>query len=245
MTYRFLKRKRVHNFKGVIRGPTLFFYLYYKTPLFCYHDFLKKNSFSLSKKVFKSLCCKMCCCFKYCQAEGDSYSYCQDTVFEIRIGNSFCVRWKFGFPLSWVANTPWAHNEAIHTALGPAVRGSVLGVRRPTPLLLDRLLRSQCGYCHIINITVIVRDRQKKTWISVWLFFPFIFNVVRGFPHSSVGKESAYNAEETPVRFLDREDPLEKGKATHSSILAWRIPWTIQSMGSQRVRHNWATFTFT
>ena len=32
--------------------------------------------------------------------------------------------------------------------------------------------------------------------------------------------------QETPVRFLGREDPLEKGKATHSSILAWRIPWT-------------------
>ena len=31
--------------------------------------------------------------------------------------------------------------------------------------------------------------------------------------------------EETPVRFLGRKDPLEKGKATHSSILAWRIPW--------------------
>ena len=41
------------------------------------------------------------------------------------------------------------------------------------------------------------------------------------------------------------EDPLEKGTATHSSILAWRIPWTVQSMGSQRVRHNWVTFTFT
>ena len=49
---------------------------------------------------------------------------------------------------------------------------------------------------------------------------------------------------ETLVRFLDWEDPLEKGKATRSSILAWRIPWTIQSMGLQRVRHNWATFTF-
>ena len=35
------------------------------------------------------------------------------------------------------------------------------------------------------------------------------------------------------------------GWATHSSILAWRIPWTIQSMGSQRVRYDWATFTFT
>ena len=57
---------------------------------------------------------------------------------------------------------------------------------------------------------------------------------------------------ETWVRSLGREDPLEKGMATHSSILAWRIPWTeepgrLQSMGSQRVGHDWATslsFTF-
>ena len=46
--------------------------------------------------------------------------------------------------------------------------------------------------------------------------------------------------EETRVRSLDWEDPLEEGMATHSSILAWRIPWTEepggpQSMGSQRV----------
>ena len=41
--------------------------------------------------------------------------------------------------------------------------------------------------------------------------------------------------QETPVQFLGWEDLLEKGKATHSSILAWRIPWTIQSMGLQRV----------
>ena len=43
---------------------------------------------------------------------------------------------------------------------------------------------------------------------------------------------------ETWVRTLGWEDPLEKGKATHSSILAWRIPWTIQSMGLQRIRHD-------
>ena len=48
---------------------------------------------------------------------------------------------------------------------------------------------------------------------------------------------------ETWVQSLGREDPLEKGMATHSSILAWRIPWTgepsaLQSMGSQRVGHN-------
>ena len=38
--------------------------------------------------------------------------------------------------------------------------------------------------------------------------------------------------QETWVQSLGWEDPLEKGKATHSSSLAWRIPWTIQSMGS-------------
>ena len=48
---------------------------------------------------------------------------------------------------------------------------------------------------------------------------------------------------ETWVRSLDQEDPLEKEMATHSSILAWRIPWMeepggLQSMGSQRVRHD-------
>ena len=44
-------------------------------------------------------------------------------------------------------------------------------------------------------------------------------------------------------RSLSREDPLEEGMATHSSILAWRIPWTedpagLQSMGLQRIGHN-------
>ena len=40
---------------------------------------------------------------------------------------------------------------------------------------------------------------------------------------------------ETLVPSLDWEDPLEKGKATHSSILAWRIPWTVWSPGLQRL----------
>ena len=47
------------------------------------------------------------------------------------------------------------------------------------------------------------------------------------------------------VQFLSWEDPLEEGTATHSSILAWSIPWTeepggLQSMGSQRVKHDWS-----
>ena len=43
---------------------------------------------------------------------------------------------------------------------------------------------------------------------------------------------------ETWVQFLGWEDPLEMEKVTHSSILAWRIPWTVESMRLQRVRHN-------
>ena len=48
---------------------------------------------------------------------------------------------------------------------------------------------------------------------------------------------------ETWVQSLGWEDPLEKRKATHSSVLAWRIPRTIQCMGSQRVGYNSATLT--
>ena len=52
--------------------------------------------------------------------------------------------------------------------------------------------------------------------------------------------------QETWVPSLGGEEPLEKEMATHSSILAWKIPWTkepggLQSMGLQRIEHNWAT----
>ena len=55
--------------------------------------------------------------------------------------------------------------------------------------------------------------------------------------------KSSFAMRETWVQSLGQEDPLEKGMATHSSILAWRIPWAeepggLQSLGSQRVRHD-------
>ena len=60
-------------------------------------------------------------------------------------------------------------------------------------------------------------------------------DITRGFPDDSDGKE-----EETWVQCLGREDPLEEEMATHSSVLAWRIPWTeepggLQSMGLHKV----------
>ena len=72
-----------------------------------------------------------------------------------------------------------------------------------------------------------------------------VYTQLLGFPDGSDGKESACKAGEMDL-ILGWEDPLEKGMATHSSILSWRIPWTeepdgLQSTGSQRVRHNRAT----
>ena len=62
------------------------------------------------------------------------------------------------------------------------------------------------------------------------------------FPGDSSGKESACNSRDLGS-IPGQEDPLEDGMATHSRILAWKIPWTekpggLQSMGSLRVRHD-------
>ena len=61
---------------------------------------------------------------------------------------------------------------------------------------------------------------------------------------SSVGKESAHN-EETWVQSLGWEDPLEKGKATHSTILAWRIPWLHVVRGVAKSRTQWLSLSHT
>ena len=76
--------------------------------------------------------------------------------------------------------------------------------------------------------------------------------VYMGFPSGSAVKNltAVQESQETSVLSLGWEDLLEDDMATHSSILAWRIPWTeepggLQSMGSQRVRHDRATNTHT
>ena len=71
----------------------------------------------------------------------------------------------------------------------------------------------------------------SKYYVSIWASL-----VVQRVKHLPV-------VQETQVRSLGQEDPLEKEMATHSSILAWRIPWTeepggLQSTGLQRVRHD-------
>ena len=72
------------------------------------------------------------------------------------------------------------------------------------------------------------------------------------FPGGSAVKNlpAMQETQEMQIQTLGQKDPLEKGIATHSTILAWRIPWTekaggLYSMGSQRVGHNGATNTNT
>ena len=84
-------------------------------------------------------------------------------------------------------------------------------------------------------------------WLSVWLQSVLIL-----FQASLVAQavKNLPAMQETRVQSLGWEDPLEKGMATHSSILPWRISWTeepgrLQFIGLQGVGHDWATNTFT
>ena len=116
-----------------------------------------------------------------------------------------------------------------------------------------RMAMSLCLYqTHSVSL-YIYRERE----IYIIYLHTHTHTHTWGFPGGVSGKEPAYQCrrlkrcrfkkkkkKEMQVWSLDREDPLEKGMATHSGVLAWRIPWTeepggLQSMGSQRVRHDW------
>ena len=83
--------------------------------------------------------------------------------------------------------------------------------------------------------------RRKIERFDEWQFHG-LFRRTLDFPVAQM-VENLPAVHKTPVRSLDREDPLEKGMVTHSCILAWRISWTevpgrLQSMGLQRFGHN-------
>ena len=83
-------------------------------------------------------------------------------------------------------------------------------------------------------------SQKAKNWTIVWS---------RNFTPEYVA-QMAKKLSAVPQSLISGSGTLEKGMATHSSILAWRLPWTEElgglcSMGSERVRHDWVTFTFT
>ena len=92
------------------------------------------------------------------------------------------------------------------------------------------------------------KGREERASISMGCWLDWF-----DWSQEPVGAQSVKNLpaiQKTWVWSLGQEDPLEKGMETHSSILAWRIPWTeepggLQSMGSQRVSHDWVTSSFT
>ena len=118
----------------------------------------------------------------------------------------------------------------------PSVYAGVLECYRPKPSL--SALPNSFTYMCIISF--------GTYYILLAIFLLLYIWIPLGYPVGSSGKEPIcllQEIQETWVQFLGREDPLEKEIATHSSILARRIPWTeepgrLWSMGSQKVRHD-------
>ena len=144
-------------------------------------------------------------------------------------------------PFAWPGLCPWSQQElrrykeqeGKETRLGPRQRASpqVMAQAFRPELQTSELLLSWENSRLTFNLKVFYPDYENYIWDTA----------TSGFPGASHGKESACNAGDQ-VWSLGGEDPLEKGVATHSSILAWRIPWTeesgaLQSMWSLRVRH--------
>ena len=96
-----------------------------------------------------------------------------------------------------------------------------------------------CSHFYVTNCYHTVREFSQGSLAMINLLLG------RSRCDSPNGKESTA-MQETWVWSLGWEDPLEEGMATHSTILAWRIPWTeepggLQFMGSQKIGHNWET----
>ena len=105
------------------------------------------------------------------------------------------------------------------------------------------------GSCFFFNYSIInLQYCITFTCTAKWLGYTYICIYKASLVAQLV--KSLPAIQETWVQSLGREDPLKKEMATHSSILACRIPWTeepggLQSIGSQRVGHNWGTSTHT
>ena len=107
----------------------------------------------------------------------------------------------------------------------------------------EKLLKS-CVLVSQISAMQYPLQNLQNLWVTIYNFiYKYINN--EGFPGSSAIKNppAMQETQEMWVRSLGWEDPLEESMATHSSILAWRIPWTeepgrLQSMWSQRVGHD-------
>ena len=102
---------------------------------------------------------------------------------------------------------------------------------------------------HITQVQSFFRFTRSRTESRKCKWLHMIISIISNKSETHLGAQRVKYlpvTRETWVPSLDWEDPLEKGMTTHSSILAWRIPWSeesggLQSMGSQRIGHDLAT----
>ena len=97
-------------------------------------------------------------------------------------------------------------------------------------------------FCLTKNLKQILKTRGSYLMYQSWWQAAFVSNKL-GFP-------GGLQIQDTWVQSLGQEDPLEEGMATHSTVFAWRIPWTeepggLQSIGLHRVRHYWRDLAHT
>ena len=105
---------------------------------------------------------------------------------------------------------------------------------------LLHILHWQAGSLPLAPPGELGRSHSRAQFIKI----PGLYNQQQASLVAQMGKNPP-TIRETWFLSLGWEDPLKEGMATHSSFLAWRIPWTeepgeLQSMGSQRVGHDWA-----
>ena len=115
-----------------------------------------------------------------------------------------------------------------------------------------------CSALFMVQLSHSYMTTGKVIALTIWTFvrkvISLLFHTLSSpYPGASLVAQTVKSLpamQKTQVWFLGKEDSLEKGMATHSSILAWRIPQTeepdrLQSMGSQRDGQDWVTNTFT
>ena len=151
--------------------------------------------------------------------------------------------------LIWVFGDRCCHS--CHLVCKPKVLGSILHfflssasfVRQPLACLKRVSENSYLLWQSILRDTV--KTKGKRVCAKLLYLCPTLCHPVKIFPVAQMVKNLPA-MKETWVQSLGQEDPLEKGMAIHSSILAWRIPWMeeprgLQSTESERVRHDWGT----
>ena len=136
--------------------------------------------------------------------------------------------------------SPWLSGLLFLPSLSTSAFPHVFPCPLPGALSVSDLLLSK--------ILLMPRDKPMHLWsINLW---PRRQGIPRSQGECSLVAQMVKNLPamwETWVRSLGQEDPLAKERATHSSILTWRIPEPggLQSMGSQSIRHDWVTNAFT